>query len=273
MIVTDTSPLRLEGNLWRSPKGLKDVTFKGIAFDKPVRLDGAENVTFDGCTFKGIRGKDPGLTIHGGANIKVTGGEFADWQTGIKAFDVKGLTVSYVSFHHICFDGLILGQVVGFLIEGNTFNDWVPFGTKHPDAIQAVRPDLRTGVTRDGVIRGNLVNVRASQGIFVPQVENVVIEGNTVTTDLATAYGLGKSVNVTLRDNVAITSAPSATIARFDAREAVGLKLEAGNSIRPYGKRTAALAIGDDDDGLQHHDRRRAGRCRRRVLHGVVCGG
>lgn len=215
------------------------MTFKGVTFEQPVRLDNAEGVTLDGCTFKGIRGKDPGLTLHGGSGIRVTGGQVQDWQTGIKVFGVKGLSVSYVNFHRIAFDGLILGQVEDFLIEGNVFSEWVPFGTKHPDAIQAVRPDARTGPTRNGVIRGNLIHVRSAQGIFVPQVENVLIEGNTVITDLATAYGCAKSVNVTLRDNVAATNAPSSTIARFDLREAGGLKVEPGNVVRPYGRRTA----------------------------------
>lgn len=233
------SPLKAESGMLRA-SGLKGVTFKGVRFDTPVRLDRPEGVVFDGCTWAGA-GKVPGLVIDGGIDVKVTGGELCGWETGIKAFGVVGLTVSGVNFNHIAFDGIILGQVSRFLLEANTFSDWVPYGTKHPDAIQAVRPDARTGVTRDGIIRGNLIIVRSAQGIFVPQVEDVLIENNTVITDLATAYGVGKSKNVTLRGNVAATHAPSPTIARFDLREAVGLKVEAGNDIRPYGRRTAKV--------------------------------
>lgn len=220
---------------------LKDVIFRGITFKAQtegpvVRLTEPVNVAFEACTWAG----DPlaafglGLEAVGARNLAIRKCALTGLATGLKLVDGDGLAVEENELTLIRADGVIYSGQRDYRIDRNSFSEWRPVGLKHPDAIQAVRPDLRNKASERGKIRQNTIVVRGAQGIFVPQTVETEISDNFIATNLATAIGVGKSLNCTLLRNAIGTYPTSTTQAGIDAREAVGLVCDEASRPHQY---------------------------------------
>lgn len=219
---------------------LSDAIVRGVVFREPVRLDGPQKVALESVSFLGdvAAPKGLGLDVVGGRGLTLSKMKWSGLLQAAKLFDCDGLTLSDFECSDIVTDGIIGGSLKNFVFERGRFWKWRTElgGGRHADSIQLARPSLaaRTTVSTDGVIRGMQIAVWNTQGIFIPEQERILVEGNTVATDLRTAFGAAKARDITYRDNRAITLPPSPTLAGWDIREALGIKFEGDNVETSY---------------------------------------
>lgn len=251
MIVTpDTLATVLKAKPWGwDADSLTDVVIKGVVFtaatEQPVlRLVNSARVTLDGCTFRGSL-EAPfgiGITTERADRLTIRKCVFEGLATGSKLIDGDGLVFEDCEMRAIRADGLIFSGQRDYRIDRNAFADWRPVGLKHPDAIQAIRPDARSKPSERGKIRSNTLALRGAQGIFVPQTIGTEISDNFICTDASTAIGLAKSQRCIVRNNAIGTYPPSTTQAGIDVREAVGLICDEASRPHQYRWRKAAYA-------------------------------
>jgi hypothetical protein len=199
-------------------QGVNNLTFKNVIFDyeseagAPIYLakflvQESSNISFidsvfDGDLAHGVSdiddgyGTGVGLKLKDSNNITISGNEFFDWQTGVTAAIVHGLTIENNDVTGIRTDGMVFNAIDGLVIAGNHFHDFrkATGSSDHADMIQFVTYD-REGqfASQNVLIEGNFLNNNTGEAIQAIFMGN----GAAKTGGLEMFYE-----NITIRDNV-----------------------------------------------------------------------
>jgi Ca2+-binding RTX toxin-like protein len=159
----------------------------------PFQVADSSNVHFSHLYVHGSLNDDPkddtsGLLIRESNNVSVTDSEFEQLSYGINHLNTDHLTISGSSFHDLRSDGIRGGGSSYVTIHGNSFTDFYPIDSDHPDGIQfwttssTVVPH-HIVITDNVIVRGTGV---AMQGIFMRDevgtlhYQDVTITGNMI---------------------------------------------------------------------------------------------
>lgn len=213
-----------------------EISGEDIAFINP-RAEGPGVV--DGAVGEGYGISLLGTIAAPVKNARITGGYFDGLMAGVRVNIAQGLVVETSKFTRIRADGISIAGVDGFELSHNTFWDFRT-SEKHADAIQANRPLLGVPVTKNGLIKGNRAE-GTFQAYFVPDTEDVTLDGNWSKVTMATGIGVSGSKRATLKDNTIETLHPSDTISRVDDRGAVDLRYVGSNVAAAYAGRPAIV--------------------------------
>lgn len=158
----------------------------------PFQVADSSNVHFSNLYVHGSLNNDPkddtsGLLIRESNNVSVTDSEFEQLSYGINHLNTTTLTISGSSFHDLRSDGIRGGGSSVVTIHGNSFTDFYPIDSDHPDGIQFWTTNS-TVVPHDIVITDNVI-VRGSgvamQGIFMrDEVGTLHYQGVTITGNM-----------------------------------------------------------------------------------------
>lgn len=139
--------------------------------------------------------------------VSITNSNIHDVGTGINHQDSSHLTFSGNTIHAIQFDGIRGGGSSYVTVSGNSFTDFHPAATDHPDAIQFWTTNVTT-LTHDITITNNTV-VRgpgaAIQGIFIRDETSTGYQNITVTGN-AVLGGHFNGISVLAGDNVNVSN-------------------------------------------------------------------
>lgn len=193
-------------------------TVKGLALTgRNITWRGGILTATDGMTGTARRGY---AVYVSGQDITVSSATITDARMGMVVTNARNVGVYNSRFWRLRSDGLHTSRTVNLSIEGNTFSDFRPLATDHPDAIQ-----MRDGVT-NARIRGNVVRGDA-QGIAQMDTTGdlplalITISGNRVSVAMYHQITLGDCTGCGIEGNVVRRGHPE--------RKAV---IRAGSAVR-----------------------------------------
>lgn len=172
----------------RAKLGAFRVTWKGFTFSEldfvvkpigtlgsaPFEFVNSDRITIDNVrvygTLNGDASDDPiGLGFRNTSNIVVADSEFQQLLRGLVIGSAQNVKVLNNAFHDLRSDGADFADVQRVEIRGNTFRNFTPAASDHPDAIQFWTSNT-TRPSTDIVIAENLIEKgegAGTQGIFL----------------------------------------------------------------------------------------------------------
>lgn len=201
------------------------LTFSNVEFKVAVGkydfgVTNSSNIHFDNVYFHGSLDNDSsndqsGIGFQNSTNISITNSEFEQLNRAVSVSSSKNFKFAGNDLHDLRSDGIDLAQVSNVEISGNSFKNFRPVGSDHPDAIQFWTTGT-TEASRDIVIKDNVImkgEGADTQGIFLrDQVGTLPYENVTIANNLIVGTGYnGITVkgakDVTFANNKLITFA------------------------------------------------------------------
>ncbi|TAJ71411.1 MAG: hypothetical protein EPO51_14055 [Phenylobacterium sp.] len=154
---------------------------------------------------------DPnGVLIRDSSDISITNSEFQQLANAIGHLNVEGLVIRGNNIHDIRSDGIQGGGSSNVVIDANTFRNFFPASTDHPDAIQFFTTNSRASahditITDNVIMRGT---GRQMQGIFLGEEVgtlpylNVKIAGNFLAGTMYNGIYVYNGRGIVVDDNV-----------------------------------------------------------------------
>jgi hypothetical protein len=151
-----------------------------------------------------------GMTVRNSTNVTVSNSTFHDLGGGITHIDDNGLVLSNNSFHDLRSDGIHGTRSSNVTITDNTFTDFHPQGSDHPDAIQfwtnGDAPASNITITGNTITRGDGSKI---QGIFLGDeggagYKNVTITENAVIGGMYHGIRLVHGDGAVVSDNLVV---------------------------------------------------------------------
>jgi hypothetical protein len=223
------------------------------------KVAGGSDISFDQCYVHGSLDGDPrndgiGLQIRAAKNVSVTNCEFEQLGRGGQFFWIDNVTVKGNHVHDIRSDGFDFSGIVGALIQGNRFQNWMRIKSDHPDAIQFASAGSKRSST-DIVVRDNVVlcsNGTGSQGIFMrDEGSNLPYLRITIENNFILGTNMPNGITVSHGDQVVIRN--NSVLSPLDNDNPVWIRLGSdgpvtnlamsGNIADSGGNRTASQAL------------------------------
>ncbi len=189
-----------------------DFSTAGVTTPAAFRVSSSQNLTFTNLNVYGSAASwntVEGFLIRGSSNVTVSNSNFSQLWNGIAEMGNSGVDISNNAFQLITGDGIDNASSQNVAIVGNSFTNFEPNGSEHPDAIQF----WTAGTTVPGehiLIKGNTISRGAgqpTQGIFVTDqtgdtpYADLVISHNTITGELYNAITVGGAHDVLVCGN------------------------------------------------------------------------
>lgn len=181
----------------------------------PFRVSNSSDIHFENLNVHGSLDGDPkndtnGFLIRSSKNVSIQDSEFHQLSFAVTHMSVDGLEIRNNSFHDLRADGVRGGGSSNVAITGNTFRDFYPAASDHPDAIQFWTSNT-TSNAHDILIADNVI-MRGSgspmQGIFMGDeaagifYERVTIDHNLISGGLYHGINVTSAFDVVIEDNV-----------------------------------------------------------------------
>lgn len=214
--------------------GAAGLTFRGFEIQMaPTQPNGvvvanSARIVLDGLTIDQADGSRQGLgvSIHYSTDVSLTHSELHHLGVGVGHGDNTGLTVTDDSFHDLESDGVI-GSSDNVLIARNHFKTFFPGPGEHPDAVQLWGKANYGGPIKNITIIDNIIergdgygvdaaglkltgfqsdgvtpaSTMPPQGIFLEDVDTVLIQGNAMIGTMYNGIGLARGAHVNIIGN------------------------------------------------------------------------
>jgi pectate lyase len=204
-------------------RGAANVEIKNVRFDydgrsqKPFWLENTRNVTIDNASFEGNGPTGLGIRIKSGQAVTIKNSDFLNFNNGMDATNVRGLTLVDNTIRGMANDGFTFAGLDGALIQGNDFRAFkspTP-ASLHKDSIQ-FRLTLSDVASKNVTIRDNVIdssdvrhgifffNEKAKAGQTGVRFENILIEDNYIRSAHVHGITMDHGTRITIRDNTLI---------------------------------------------------------------------
>ncbi len=192
-----------------------DITFDVRPGSLAIGMGNSSDIRFDRLDVHGVLDGDPkgdggGMTIRNTTDLAITNSFFHDLGGGITFIDVKGVKVENNRFELLRSDGVHGTRVSQAVISGNSFTNFQPVGSDHPDAVQfwttGAEPMRDIRITDNQFVRGEGKKI---QGIFLGDesgagYQNVEITGNAILGGMYHGIRVVHGMKVLVADNLVL---------------------------------------------------------------------
>lgn len=195
---------------------IRDIELRADAgVTNPFRVSNSSDIHLENLNVHGSLDGDPkndtnGFLIRSSKNVSIEDSEFHQLSLAVTHLDVDGLNIINNSFHDLRADGVRGGGSSNVDIVGNTFRDFYPWDSDHPDAIQFWTRNTNANV-HDIFVADNII-IRGEgapmQGVFMGNeargifYEDVTISHNLIVGGLYHGINVRSAFDVVIEDNV-----------------------------------------------------------------------
>ncbi len=206
LTVTNSSGLTFSG---------LDLSTQGVTGAVAFGVGNSQNLTFTNLDVAGTTATwntVEGFVVRWSSNITISNSSFSYLWNGIQELSNSGVNISNNSFSNLTGDGIDNGGSQNVTIADNTFTDFQPNGTEHPDAIQFWTTNM-TVPNSNILIEGNTITRGSGgliQGIYLSDqvgtlpYTNLTISGNTVAGAIYNAITVGDGISAVISGNTVI---------------------------------------------------------------------